>query len=452
MNKKKWALLIISCLVCMACFKLYYKKLQKNIVPASADYIAIIDVKRVINTILWQIISTPSKWKVGNVFSSKDTTTVDWKDMVEIPDYVQVFHSKNQPTNIWYTVLAIKDTADFNAGLKAYDFSTLANTEFENGVIGLHISVVDDFVLLSNAVLQDSTYHNAIKSELFKQKKYTSSQLIHNMLAAKSHVALGIAANTYLQSVPIFTANFTNDEIKIKGQILPKAIHQFSNEKITYCDSSLCTIAYSQALLNEICNSNIDAIQTISTALNVQADSFFLPTNKQYKIDVASFLPRIDSAISYTYDNNFNPTEKVITNQVIEPAYQFTALGNGITNMFTYLQKSKKLEVTNTGNLFTAVPFVKSYCTVNKNYNSLYITANNYKPTVANKYIDAIAFVQLWVNKIPESLIKYLPTDVAAFMANVKAIQIKMYKNANAITVEGTLYKKNINLPFYGDF
>ena len=451
MNKKKWALLIISCLIIIACVKLYYKQLQKNVVPASADYVAIIDVKRVINSVIWQIITTPSKWKVSNVFSNNDSTTVDWKDMVEIPDYVQIFHCKNQPSNIWYTVLVIKNVKDFNAGLKAYDFTSINSTEFENSVMGLHINVVGKLVLLSNASLQDSMYTIAIKNELFTQKKYAATQFIDAIVATKSHIALGITANSFLQNTSICTANFTNEQIEIKGNFLPKAKYTFTNQLFNFCDTSLCTVGFTQNAINTLTNINDSTKISISKALNINTDSFFLQSNGQYMANITGFLPRVDSAITYTYDDDFNAKEKVVVNTITEPAYQFTAFGNGANNMFTYLQKSRKVEPTILGNLFTAMPFVKSYCSVLNN-TQLQITANNYTTTVANKKMEAIAFVQLLVNKIPISLMKYLPTDISTSLANIKLVQVKMYKKAASIFIESNLYKKDVSLPYYSDF
>ena len=451
MNKKKWALLIISCLVIIACFKLYYKRLQKNVVAASADYIAVLDVKKIINTIIWQTITTPSRWKASNVFSKDDSTAVDWKDMVEIPDYIQIFHSKNQPIHIWYTVLTIKDATDFTTGLKVYDFIKINETEFENKVLGLHISVIDKNILLSNAVEDNGMYNTAIKNELFTQKKYAATQFIDAIVATKSHIALGITANSFLQNTSICTANFTNEQIEIKGNFLPKAKYTFTNQLFNFCDTSLCTVGFTQNAINTLTNINDSTKISISKALNINTDSFFLQSNEQYMANITGFLPRVDSAITYTYDDDFNAKEKVVVNTITEPAYQFTASGNEANNMFTYLQKSRKVEPTILGNLFTAIPFVKSYCSVLNN-TQLQITANNYTTTVANKKVEAIAFVQLLVDKIPVSLIKYLPTDISASLTNIKSVQIKIYKQANPIIVECIFYKKDKALPYFGGF
>jgi hypothetical protein len=451
MNKKKWALLIISCLVLIACFKLYYKRLQSNVVAASADYIAVVDVKKIINTIIWQTITTPSRWKAGNVFSKDDSTAIDWKDMVEIPDYIQIFHSKNQPMNIWYTVLTIKDATDFTTGLKVYDFIKISETEFESKVLGLHVTVIDNNILLSNAVEDNGLYNTAIKNELFTQKKYAAAQFINDIIATKSHIALGIMANSFLQNTGICTANFTNEQIEIKGNFLPKAKYTFTNQIFNYCDTSLCTVGFTQNAIHTLTNINDSTKISISNALNINTDSFFLQSNKQYLANITGFLPRIDSAITYAYDADFNTTEKVVVNTITEPAYQFTAWGNGANNILTYLQKSKKVEPTSVGNLVTVIPFVKSYCSVLNNA-QLQITANNYTTTIANKKIGAIVFVQVLVNKIPASLMKYLPTDIITLLANIKDVQIKVYKNTSPIIVECILYKKNKALPYFGDF
>lgn len=38
---------------------------------------------------------------------------ISLKDMFVLPDYIVAFHANNQPADIWYTLLTIKDKTDF---------------------------------------------------------------------------------------------------------------------------------------------------------------------------------------------------------------------------------------------------------------------------------------------------------------------------------------------------
>src|SRR5437868_1319253 len=115
MSKKKWVLLVILAVLAFGYIKLFYKTYTVQAVAKSADCILVLDVKRITNTIIWQFITTPGQWKASSG-SSKSKPGVNWKDMVELPDYVMPFHVKDQPVNTWYLVLTVKDENNFNTG------------------------------------------------------------------------------------------------------------------------------------------------------------------------------------------------------------------------------------------------------------------------------------------------------------------------------------------------
>ncbi|HNL64060.1 MAG TPA: hypothetical protein PKL81_03135, partial [Ferruginibacter sp.] len=140
MSRKKWALLLLLVLLGFGYVKLFYKTWNKTRVPASADAVLVLDVKRVTNTLIWQFLSTPSKWKTGNLFSkrSKDTS---WRDMFKLPDYVFAFHAKNQSLNNWYTVLSMDSRKGFEAGLAKFAFRRINDREYTNKEAGLYLYV-----------------------------------------------------------------------------------------------------------------------------------------------------------------------------------------------------------------------------------------------------------------------------------------------------------------------
>ena len=89
MSKKKWLLLLLCILLVFGYIKLFYKTYNENTIPKTADCIIAIDVKRITNTILWNIITTPSQWKLGGVFFGDKEGR--WRDMITIPDYIFLF-------------------------------------------------------------------------------------------------------------------------------------------------------------------------------------------------------------------------------------------------------------------------------------------------------------------------------------------------------------------------
>ena len=152
------------------------------------------------------------------------------------------------------------------------------------------------------------------------------------------------------------------------------------------------------------------------------------------------------SAISYTYDDEFNKVEKVVVNNIQEPAFNFMITGDSVSSIYTYLQRSNKLEKTNAGNLFTPMPLVKSYCSI-KSENQLTITAFNYAAPAADKSVTGILFLNLALTKIPATLQKYLPDAIMQAVSNIAVVKISATKNKEQVQLSAIIEKMENDLP-----
>jgi hypothetical protein len=445
MNKKKWALLILCGLLIFGYIKLFYKTYSESAVAKSADSIVAIDVKRITNTIIWQYITTPSLWKISS--SSAETDMVNWKDMVEIPDYVLAFHASGQPANAWYCTLQIKDAAVFTKGIQQQHFEKIDSNIYISKEAGIQFYRNDNTILLTSASLENNNL-TEIATELFLQKSYITKPDLAKVIDAKSHVALKLHAANFLQEDAILTANFDANKITIEGNVIPKKELNFIENNFNYNTTSLLTLGFTQpstkvlALLNDSTKANI------SKVINVNIDSLMLQSNKWYNLNVAGIQPRADSAITYTYDDNFNKVEKVVVNNVEEPAFNFTIYGDSVSRIYNNWLSHNKLEKTNAGYLFTPMPFVKSYCKVEKE-NDLQVTANNYIKKTTDKKTNCIFFMNALFSKIPTSLLRYAPTDVTKAIQNFETIEMVAKKNEEKIFIQTTISKKKNDKPIW---
>lgn len=445
MSKKKWALLILLGLLIFGYIKLFYKTYSEKAVAKSADYIVAVDVKRIINTVIWNYITTPSQWKIGKLFSEK-SDEVSLKDMFVLPDYIFAFHANNQPANIWYSLLTIKDKADFEKGLRQFQFEKINDQEQLSRAFGIRFYIQNDQVLATTATDADAAYLASVAKELFVQKNYTSKATILKAIDAKSHVAVYLAPNSFLKTDAVITANFDKAKIKIAGNIVPDKQYGFAENSFRYSSASLCASGFTQpspavfALLNETSK------EKISKALNVNVDSVFKQSNKNYSLDLAAIVQRADSAISYTYDDEFNKVEKVVVNNIQEPAFNFMITGDSVTSIYNHLQRNNKLEQNAAGNLFTPMPLVKSYCSI-KNEKQLAITASNYALPTQDKSVNAILFLNLALAKIPSNLQKYLPDAAMQAISNLAAVKVSATKNNEQVELSAVFEKMDNDLP-----
>ncbi len=423
--------------------KLFYKTHNEKVVVKTADAVLAIDVKRITNSIIWQFITTPSLWKIST--SSKKSEAITWKDMVDLPDYVLAFHAAGQPVNAWYSVLTVKGDAVFNKGLLQYHFEKKDSNIYVSNEVGIQFYKHNNEILVTTALVENSLVKK-IAYELFVQKAYVAKATLVKLLDAKSHVAFALNANSFLQEDAIVKANFNSSSITIESDLIPQKTFSFSENIFNYNSGSLLSLGFTQpsasffGLLNDSTKSNINK------AININIDSLLLPSNKYYCLDIADIKPRVDSAISYSYDDDFNKIEKVIVNNIEEPAFNFSIVGDSVTAVYNNWQSAGKLEQTAAGKWFLPIPFVKSYATI-KTANELVVTANNYDWTKKDKSINCILFATLLCSKIPQSLVKYLPEDIKKVLGNIEAIDIVATKNGGLIVVKAVFAKKKNDLP-----
>jgi hypothetical protein len=443
MNRKRWALLVIIALMVFGYIKLFYKTYSVNAVAKTADCIVALDVKRITNTLLWQIISTPGQWKKVS-FSSGNKDEISWKDMVKIPDYVLAFHVKGQPECIWYCVLEIKD--DFDKGLQHYHFERKNANEFASNDLGIRFFKQADKILITNADAENSNYLEGVANTLFIQKEYIPKQSLQKVIDAKSHLAIYLAPGNFLQDAAVISGNFDKTKIEIKTTLTPKKQFSFTENNFGYSDSSLCALGFTQpsnAVYDLLSDSSKE---NISKALNCNIDSLLLSSNKYYQLDLTAIKERVDSAITYSYDDDFNKVEKAVVNTVQEPAYNFQISGDSVSSVYHYFLNSSKIEQTGNGQYFTPMPFVKSYCTV-KNNEQLNITAANYFPAAIDKNTTTVLFLNLLLPKIPKELLNYLPGVLMQAIGNIESIQLAVHKQNGQLEINCLFNKKENDRP-----
>ena len=442
MTKKKWALLILLIGLLLGYYKLFYKTYSVAVVPKSADCIVAVDVKRVTNTVLWSILTSPGQWKKISFSGSAETS---WKDMVKIPDYLFAFHATGQPANAWYVLLEVKDKTDFNRGLdyyhfkKQYDFNRMQ--VYVSTEDGLCMLLNGDRVLLGSIAAAADHCIEKVATELFLNKEYVARSTLQNNTAAKSHFTVQLLRSDFLQEPAVIKANFNKHRISIEGLLNFKRGFSFAETAFKFPVNSLASIGFTQPPASVYNLFSDSSKATISSWLNFDLDSVFLPQNKNYTIDLAGIKPGIDSAISYTYDDNFNQVEKIVVNNVWEPSFNFTLTGDAVDHVYGYWSRTGKLEETAAGKLFLPMPFVRSYCS-RPNEKQLAVISSNYQPVHSSGSINCICYFNMLLSAIPVTLLKYLPDELVKAISTVGTVELNAKNEGGGVRISGTVNKR----------
>ena len=430
-----------------AYFFLFFKTYSEESVAQSADHVVSLDTKRITNTVIWTYLTTPSLWKVGRIFSSSEE--VDWNDMVRIPDYVFAFHVAGQPNNLWYAVFEVKDEEDFSRGLAKYGFEQIENSNYYlSKKTELQFVRYNDKLLLANGGINDKSFIAETAEQLFQRNKHIERSKLQQNVEIGNHVAWTFSGNDIIKSISgslgfdkasitsLVNISFNTPE-RIPQMVFDKAIDIPVDIAITQPPSEL------YGLVPESLK------QKTSRWLNFNIDSLFLPSNSYYQLQVGTFISKNDTAISYSYDDNFNPIEKKVVNKILEPSFDFEVYGSNVAAVYNYWNNTGILEKTPEGELFTSMPLVKSYCSI-KDSMLLNIRSNNWQNMPRAIQTDS-CFLSASVNALAltDSLIKYIPDPIAPFISKIATINILAKKaNAGEIKIETVIARRKDKLWF----
>ncbi|MCC6287016.1 MAG: hypothetical protein IT249_03960 [Chitinophagaceae bacterium] len=440
-RKKRWLVIIVAAIAVTVYFFLFFKTYSETGITSNADHIISLDVKRITNTVIWTYITTPSLWKVGKIFSSSGK--VDWKDMVKIPDYIFIFHVKDQPLNAWYTVLEIKDEGDFNKGLALYGFSNIPGTQrYASKETGLECIRFRDKLLIGNLAVENKALIAETAAQLFVRENHIDKNRLRRITKAAEHLAWDFNGNELLKNIN-GGASFNNNSITARVNAFINTAIEPAPVKFNKPEGFLLSAGFVQPpgeLYRLIGDSSK---QKASRWLNFNIDSLFLPGNSHYQTGIKNFINKTDTAVTYAYDADFNQVENKVINKIWEPSFSFEAYGRDISGIYNYWNRNKNIEKTPEGDLFTAMPFVKSYCSTGGG-SLLSIRSYNYSQPVTVTATDScFLYASLDVLKIPDSLVKYLPDHIRPFLRKIASVfVIAKSVTRQRITVDASIDKR----------
>ena len=446
MTKKKWILLVVFILLVFSYRSLFYKSFSEKYVSKNADCIIAVDVKRITNTIIWNFITTPASW---NKISYSSSDEISWRDMIKIPDYVFIFHTAGHPSSAWYVVCEIKQDKDFDAVAKRYGFQMHDQRDglrrYFSTASGIDMIRFKNKVLFGNHAVADKTLMYGVATGIFIQKEHIERERLNKNIEVGSHLSIQVSKNYFFEENAVIAVNFDKNEIAADGLLKLKKQFSLSENNFSIPAQVLFAGRVTKGMVPFYNLISDSGKSRISKALNFNIDSVFLRSNQYYCLDVAGIQTRVDSAISYAYDDNFNPVQKIVVNNLLEPEFNFAIHGDSVLNIYHYWNRNGQLENTALGELFLPMPFVKSYCSFN-NKKDLSIASGGYTEPDAVYQLKCIVFLKLLFTKAPNTLINYLPSRIAGVISNIQSLELIAQNRDGQLKLHVRIATKNYAL------
>ncbi|MDF2551866.1 MAG: hypothetical protein K0R77_1141 [Chryseobacterium sp.] len=323
--KKKYIFLVIVFLLAAAVYLLlFHKDKTLKFIPENADVVVLVDVKKVTRQYISELIAHPSQWFKSDK-KGKDKMSLN-KSGMKIPDFIQIFHLKNTQFGDWYTIVELEDETQFSQYLKQNKFIKSGEKLFRKD--GLFISIEGAACILgtSNAAFED------IRKSLLSDSKnniLNANQLINNSDGSISFISGSKISN--------FSISLNSDEIEVAN----------SGNTNTFTSLISKLEQKTQFLSAELDEKNVkNGLQFFNKDVKDSLQISYFKTNSELE-EVN------DTIITYGYDDDFNETEKVSYQKIIQPNFIISLQSLNPYKTWNFFQNKKWI---NDQNQFTAIP------------------------------------------------------------------------------------------------
>jgi len=323
--KKKYIFLVIVFLLAAAVYLLlFHKDKTLKFIPENADVVVLVDVKKVTRQYISELIAHPSQWFKSDK-KGKDKMSLN-KSGMKIPDFIQIFHLKNTQFGDWYTIVELEDETQFSQYLKQNKFIKSGEKLFRKD--GLFISIEGAACILgtSNAAFED------IRKSLLSDSKnniLNANQLINNSDGSISFISGSKISN--------FSISLNSDEIEVAN----------SGNTNTFTSLIAKLEQKTQFLGAELDEKNVkDGLHFFYKDVKDSLQISYFKTNAELE-EVN------DTIITYGYDDDFNETEKVSYQKIIQPNFIISLQSLNPYKTWNFFQNKKWI---NDQNQFTAIP------------------------------------------------------------------------------------------------
>ncbi|HQD08832.1 MAG TPA: hypothetical protein PLQ65_04150 [Flavihumibacter sp.] len=423
-RRSKIFLLILAAACTAAGFFLFYTSFDERKVPADVDQVLVVDIHRIRNELIWEYLQTPSRWKIS--WSGSRRKEISFADLVKLPDYAFVFHRKDQPLEAWYLLLDAKKPDSTIRQLTALGFEAINNGPvYHAEKWGIDCLLAGDLLLLGNGHLKNKDLLQQTAALLFNEKKHIARKDLEKYFDASTHLQWTSAATAWYVSAT-GTARFNKTDVDAVFTIDTRDSITTDSNPFSVPANALASVSWSQPGAEFVHYLDSGRKASVSRWLNFNIDSLLMAPINHYRFDLQPFQSRIDTAITYEYDDAFNQVEKKTRNQVTEPAFLWLLSGSGVNDVYRYWQANGNID-SSLG--FSPSPLVRSQAVL-KRGEQISIQSVNFQSSAVAPAGDGLLVGAIRPGLLPDTLYTYLPGGLVTALRECSLIDVKLEKRS----------------------
>ena len=375
----------------------FKKHFDENTIHQNADQVVMVDVKNIRNYFAFSYLKNPSEWQWGAA-NNKPNELFDLSDFgIKVPDYFAFFHIENQPQNLFYCVTEIQTVTNFE---KAITKAHFIKNSLKNGMVCYYSKALKLFIAKHSSQILCATIPEnekeivlKIADDLFSKKLFLDTKKIQKTIGTSNAINVWIKKNSILEQDGIVNIQLHDNEVVAEAQLQlnPKygSETQFSENP-----EGLLSLGFDFKMFrnHKIISQNSAKINKI---IGFDLDSILAHNPTKTELVLNGIIEKKDSAISYSYDDDFNAVEKKIIHITREPSFYFSMQSGNSKNVFNYLKSQK---VINNEQVFVNFPLAKTTASVLGN--AFVLKANLTDGFKQNASAKKIAYLQVNFNKL----------------------------------------------------
>jgi hypothetical protein len=418
----------------------YHKNYDKNCIPKNADGIVMVDIKNIRNYLVFSYLKNPSQWQSGTTRINKK---FDFSNFgIETPDYLAFFHIENQPFNQWFAVAKIENENDFEKSIIASDFTKikLSNpfTGYYSKALGLFVVRHSKQILFCTTNLKRQKTATQVAEDLFLEHQFLDTKKTEKMIGTSNAITVWIKKNSLLEEDGILNINLKDQEIVAEGHLKWKPKFQKATS-FTKNPNALLSLGLNFEMIR---NQNIlkkHSVQ-INKIIGFDLDSILVHNPSKIELLLNEIIEKKDSAISYDYDDDFNPIKKVVVHTSREPSLYFSIQTENSKKIFNYLKAQKAID---NHQLFVNFPLAQTKTSVKNN--TLTLEANLPKQWTLQPSSTKIGCFQVHFNKLKPQDWRFIISKNKNFqlLKSFETLTIDLTQESNLGYFQGRLKTKH---------
>ena len=419
-----------------------HKNFDEKCIPSNADGIVMVDVKNIRNYFILSYIKNSSQWQWKNSETKKEFDLSEFG--IETPDYLAFFHLENQPITHWFAVAKIENEADFEKEITDSGFS---KTKINSTFVGyysksLGVCIIKHSSQILFALIPEKQKGIALKiaQDLFIKKLFLDIKKIEKTIGTSNAITLWIKKDSFLEQDGIINVQLGDQEIVAEARLQLKPKYR-TETQFSKNQNALMSLGFNFEMIRNCKMISQHTVQ-INKMIGFDLDSILSQNPKKIELVLNGMIQKKDSAISYSYDDDFNAVEKKIVHITREPSFNFAMQSDNSKNVFDYLKGQK---IINNDQVFVNFPLAKTTASVAGNNFILKANSEDLIPTTSAK---RIAYLHINFNKLQPKDWNFIirKNKNFKFIKHFGVLQINLTNEKNLVNFRARLKTKNKNL------